>query len=190
MNLRVLVAFVPVILLAGCAAQRGRSQVYVPPQSGVQTQAQPLPPVIQAQPVTPTEPSGASAGTPSPPPRNLSDSNPGPAVLALYGQAQQQARGNQYEQAEASLERALGIAPRNPFIWQALANLHLRMKNYQRAATEIQRSDSLAHDNPYLEIGNLRTMAAIRRAQGDDAGAMQAQSQADALSRSLSTIPP
>ncbi|MDE2148862.1 MAG: hypothetical protein KGJ55_03290 [Gammaproteobacteria bacterium] len=191
MNLRTRLVLLSAVFLTGCATtERGQREVHVPPAGNVQTQPQPELPPIQAQPLPPAG-GGVNPGQPlTSHPRSLADSKPGPAVMTLYQQAQQQVRDHRNEQAEASLERALGIAPRNPFVWQALANLHLRMGQYDRAATEVQRSNSLGHDNPFLEIGNWRTLAAVRRAQGDAAGALQAQSQADDLTRALNATPP
>lgn len=187
MNFRLLLLTLATVLLAACAAQRGERQIYVPPSGGVQTQPADNTPILQPQPVTPGE---GQAPPLSSYPRTLADTQPGAAVLALYQQAQEQARAGRFDQADAALERALRIAPRNPFVWQALANLHLRMKEYDQAASEAERANSLGHGNPYLEAGNWRTLAAIRRAQGDAAGALQAQQQAEALAKTLAQPQP
>ncbi|MBI3171133.1 MAG: tetratricopeptide repeat protein [Hydrocarboniphaga effusa] len=99
----------------------------------------------------------------------------GPAVLSLLNQARGELASGRPEQAEATLERAQRIEPRNPFIWQQLATMHLAQSRLQEAENMAQRSNSLARGNPYIEIENWRTIAAARRARGDTAGVEEAQ---------------
>lgn len=99
----------------------------------------------------------------------------GPAVLNLLAQARQALAAGRAEQAVASLEVALDIEPRNPFIWQQLAGAHLQQDLPDQAEQQAQRANSFARGNPYIEIENWRVIAAARQARGDQAGARQAR---------------
>jgi tetratricopeptide (TPR) repeat protein len=105
----------------------------------------------------------------------------GPAVLALLDEAHSALSRGRSEQAVASIERALRIEPRNPFLWQALAGTHLYQNLPDQAESTAQKSNSLARGNPYVEIENWRLIALARQARGDPDGARQAEAQADAL---------
>jgi tetratricopeptide (TPR) repeat protein len=98
----------------------------------------------------------------------------GPAVLALLEQARQALAAGRPEQAVASLETALGIEPRNPFVWQLLAGAHLAQRLPDQAESKARRSNSLARGNPWIEVENWRLIAAARQDRGDLAGARQA----------------
>jgi len=99
----------------------------------------------------------------------------GPAVLNLLEQARAALAAGRAEQAVASLEVALDIEPRNPFVWQQLAGAHLQQRLPDQAEQQAQRSNSFARGNPFIEIGNWRMIAAARQARGDQAGAQQAR---------------
>jgi predicted Zn-dependent protease len=99
----------------------------------------------------------------------------GPAVLNLLNRARGDLAAGRPEQALASLETALQIEKRNPFIWQQLAAAHLQRLQPQDAEIVAQRSNSFARGNPYIELENWRLIAAARSAQGDRAGAEQAR---------------
>ena len=99
----------------------------------------------------------------------------GPAVLGLLDQARTELDAGRSDQSVATLERALRIEPRNPFLWQALAGAHLRQNLPDQAENVAQRSNSLANGNPYVEVENWRLIASAREARGDAAGAQLAQ---------------
>jgi len=99
----------------------------------------------------------------------------GPAVINLLNQARSDLAAGRPEQAVASLETALTIERRNPFIWQQLARAHLQRRQLEDAEIVAQRSNGFARGNPYIEIENWRTIAAARSARGDRAGAEQAR---------------
>ncbi|MBX6420538.1 MAG: tetratricopeptide repeat protein [Nevskia sp.] len=175
------------LLLAACATEQGRVST---------TTVQP--------PVTTTPDAGAilpGAGIvgapgitrPSPAlpnyPKSIQDSGATPGVLALYRQAQEARAAGHADQAEAALERALHLDPRNPFVWQALADAHLALNQADQAEAAAQKSTSLAHGNPYVEAGNWRLIAAARQARGDSDGALQAQARADDIARALAKTP-
>lgn len=99
----------------------------------------------------------------------------GPAVLNLLEQAQAALAEGRGEQAIASLEVALDIDPRNPFVWQQLARAHLQQRLPDQAENQAQRSNSFARGNPFIEIENWRTIAAARQVRGDLDGVRQAR---------------
>ncbi|HUS24637.1 MAG TPA: hypothetical protein VM369_06795 [Candidatus Binatia bacterium] len=140
----------------------------------------PLPP--RESPAPPQRPSSAPP-RPAPAggwPRTPAEAS-GPAVLALLDQAAAQPAA----QAEATLERALRIEPRNPFVWQALAGVRLQQGMADDAETAAQKSTQLAGGNPWVESGNWRAIAAARRARGDEPGAQEAEQRASVLQEQL-----
>lgn len=179
LHLRPLALALASLLLAGCAATEiGQRQIYTPPaNAGVTTQPdnglapfspQPLPDVA------PTPPQALKVY-----PRSIEDTQASPAILSLYQQAQNARSAGKLDDASNDLERAMRLDPRNAFIWNALASLHLQKQEPDQAASEASKSNSLADGNPYLAADNWRVIAAARQAQGDAAGALQAQAQAE-----------
>lgn len=98
-----------------------------------------------------------------------------PPVLNLMEQARDSMSAGRAEQAVASLETALDIEPRNPFVWQQLAQAHLHQQLPDQAENKAQRSNSFARGNPYIEMQNWRVIAAARQVRGDLAGARVAR---------------
>lgn len=177
------------LLLSACATERE-----VPsgsPAAPVPVVRPPLAP--PAQPQAPAEtPPLVTRPLPAPPggyPKSIRESGAGTAVLALARQAQESRAAGRYEASLGQLERALRIEPRNPFVWQALAETHLLLQHADQAENAAQKSTSLGRGNPYLESGNWRLIAAARQQKGDGSGAQHATSRADELSGGLSTTP-
>lgn len=96
-------------------------------------------------------------------------------MINLLARARSDLAAGRTEQAVASLETALQIEKRNPFIWQQLAAAHLRRHQPEDAEIVAQRSNSFARGNPYIEIENWRLIAVARGVRGDRAGAEQAR---------------
>ena len=109
----------------------------------------------------------------------------GPGVLSLLNQARSELDSGRPEQAVAALERAQRIEPRNPFIWQQLAGIHLSQDRMAEAESMAQRSNSLARGNPYIEMGNWRTIAAARQKRGDRAGVEEAEARMAQMQEAL-----
>lgn len=176
------------LVLGGCTTQVGRREVDQPAASpAVQTRpdaAMPSasPPIAAPQPVPTRIVRPPVIGNA---PQTLAESNPNPAVLALSQQADAARKAGHPEQAESALGRALRIEPRNAFVWQSLAALHLSQKLYELAENEAQKSTSLGRGNLYLEAANWRIVADARQARGDAGGATQARAQADEAQRRL-----
>lgn len=84
------------------------------------------------------------------------------AVAALLRLARSQAEAGHGEQAAATLERALRIEPRNPWLWHRLAVLRLQQGYWDRAAELAKKSSVLARDHRRLLTGNLEVIQAAR----------------------------
>lgn len=188
---RCCLALVPllVVLLSACVPEQG--------VRGPTRDAQPLPPVVAppppAAPVPPpyevVPPQRAPVAPPGGYPRSLKDSNAGPGVLALVRQAQDSRANGRFDAAVGQIERALRIEPRNPFIWQALAEAHLLAGHPDQAESAARKSSSLGRGNPYLEAGNWRLISGARVKLGDAAGARLASQRADEISDGLASAP-
>jgi tetratricopeptide (TPR) repeat protein len=104
-----------------------------------------------------------------------------PAVVALLGQAENQANSGDLGAAAASLERAIRIEPRNPLLWYHLATVRLAQQEAAQAEQLAVKSNSLAAGNRVQQSRNWQLIARARRAQGDTAGAGAAERRAREL---------
>jgi hypothetical protein len=171
-------------LIAACSTEHGQREVENQGiKQGIETQPVEGPVTItpQAVPENPVPP----AVVPQNFPHSITESDAGVAVLALWKQAQTARSANHLDQAESYLTRAIRIDPRNPWVWQDLAEVHLAGRQLDQAENEAQKSTSYGRGNPYLEAGNLQVIAGVRDARGDAAGALQARAQADNLLQSV-----
>ena len=96
------------------------------------------------------------------------------AVIALLDRAQADNVSGQREAAGASLERALRIEPRNPWLWLELARVRLFQGLYAQAITLARKSNSFAGRQSRVLSENWQVIGNARVAQGDTAGAEQA----------------
>jgi predicted Zn-dependent protease len=96
------------------------------------------------------------------------------AVIALLDRAQTDNSSGQREAAGASLERALRIEPRNPWLWLELAQVRLAQGQYAQAITLARKSNSFAGHQFRAQAENWQVIGKARVAQGDSAGAEQA----------------
>ena len=83
--------------------------------------------------------------------------------------------------AEARLERALRIEPRNAALWYYMAKLRLHQGQYSQAAGLAAKSNSLDKGDRILQADNWRIIAHARYQNGDIAGAQRAQQKAAEL---------
>jgi len=98
-----------------------------------------------------------------------------PAVTTLLKQAEQQRQARDYVSTAALLERALGIQPQAPSIWNRLARVRVEQGRYAQAANLAKRSNALAGAGQQtLKRDNWAIIAAARKAAGDTAGAARA----------------
>ena len=105
------------------------------------------------------------------------------AVIALLDRAQLDNNAGEREAAGASLERALRIEPRNPWLWLELAQVRLAQGQYAQAITLARKSHSFAGHQPRLQSENWQVIGRARVAQGDKAGAEQAFKLANELAQ-------
>lgn len=190
MVFRASVLSLTVLALAGCASTQGTRETVSRPRPPV---GQVLPPEVAPgvpSPLPPVQPemTPAEPVVVAPPPPDLprsAESISGAAVTSLVRQARSQRAAGQPQQAQATLERALRIEPRNYFVWSALAQTHLDQKNYEQAASVAAKSNSLARGNLYVELENWKTIRAARVATGNASGAEQAQARIDSIQLAL-----
>jgi Tfp pilus assembly protein PilF len=135
----------------------------------------------------------ACAGTPGPTQPGLEVGDAGPdqvrpapqtsrPVLALLEQANQAAREGDLAVAEARLERALRIEPRNAVLWNYMAKLRLQQGQLKDAADLAARSNSFASPQERkLLADNWRIIAHARQRSGDYAAAREAEQKAAAI---------
>jgi Flp pilus assembly protein TadD len=97
------------------------------------------------------------------------------AVIALLEQAKAQAGAGEGEQAAATLERAIRIEPRNPWLWHRIAVLRLQQGYWEEAIDLAIKSNSLASNNPRLQGGNWKVIGMALQGLGDTKGASEAQ---------------
>ena len=117
------------------------------------------------------QPSGAGTIT-GPMPEPAVSGNP--AVIALLDRARLDSRAGKYEAAGASLERALRIEPRNPWLWQELAQLRLAQGQYAQGISLARKSNSFAGQERRLQAQNWRVIGNGLVAQGNPSEAEEA----------------
>lgn len=175
-----LAGLVTALLLTACVTDQGQGEhsSVPPPSNEVQIPMNP----------PPSAPPGARLPLATYP-KTIQDSGVSSAALYLYKEAQSARAAGRADHALALLQRALHVDPRNPFIWQALADTQLNLQQPDQAEGAAQKSSSLARGNPYVDAGNWRIIAAARQAQGDASGSLRAQAQADQAARAISASP-
>lgn len=128
-----------------------------------------------------TEPRESKSG--KTPPRSASEVSSA-AVMSLLDNADQLIKAKKLDAAASTLERALNLDPRNPFIYQRLAALRLAQKEYEQAEQMARKSNSVAADNPFVKQDNWQLIAKARQANQDGSGAQAAKTRAVSYSRS------
>ena len=78
----------------------------------------------------------------------------GVGVLAMLQKAEDHTQTRKFDLAIATLERALRLEPRNPWIWHRLAVVHLQQKNRPQAAHLASKSNALIGDDHPLRTRN------------------------------------
>lgn len=156
-----------VTLLAGCAATAPRETPSPAPPAPVETVPAPAPVETAPVPAAPSPPAAAAG-----PAQN-------PAVTRLMASAQEDIAASRFGSAEATLERALRISPRDARLWQQLARIRLQQGQYRQAASLAARSNTWAGNDNALRAENWKLIAQARDALGDAAGARAAQQNAE-----------
>ncbi len=152
--------FLVAALLAGCAA--------APPQT---------PPPQAPAPIETAPP--ATLGVPAAPPARAGN----PAVERLMASAQADLDASRLGSAEATIERALRIAPHDARLWQQLARIRLQQGQYRQAESLAARSNTWAGSDNALRAENWSLIAQARDARGDSDGARAAQQNAERYGR-------
>lgn len=109
------------------------------------------------------------------------DASSNPAVASLVEAAGDQFRAGDYARAAATLERAIAIEPRNPWLWHRLAATRLAEGRLEQAAELASKSNALGTGIRRLEAGNWRLIGEVRRRQGNSAAAAAADARAAKL---------
>lgn len=164
-----------VAVLTSCARLPAEAPVARPvpkarpaPSAGAEAPKPEPPPSVE-------EPGKPEPPTPSPQP----PSHPAPpAVHALLEEAEAAARDGQWDNAAATLERAIRIQPRNPILWSRLANTRLQQHQYQAAEDLAKKSNVFAAGDRALIQQNWGLIAQARREKGDSEGAKDAAERA------------
>ncbi|RKZ39635.1 MAG: hypothetical protein DRQ49_10925 [Gammaproteobacteria bacterium] len=110
------------------------------------------------------------------------------AVKSLLGDAKTYYEAKQFEQAAASLERAIRIDPRNPILWHNLAGVRLAQEDWKRAANLAQKSNALAGTREKYKRLRIRNWVVITLAcegMNNFNCAREARNRAQALARTL-----
>lgn len=187
---------VRLILLAGVLALSAcvSSSVNDGPATGIVLPAPSSEGQVQSgSPITPVLPGGEPRPLPGtqPPlspdlPKSIETSGAAAPVISLVKTARAALKSGRTDQAGSSLERALRIEPRNPWVWQALASLHVLTQQGEQAESEAKKAISLGKRNPYLDVESWRLIAEARKQRGDFAGAAAAESRHESLQRLIS----
>ena len=178
------------LLIAGCATSPQPAPVDdigVPADSQAGAPAAPLPMEVPSSGEAVTIPLGYTAlpptdtGALSPPPAEGGDSPANPAVVALLNEANLAMQNGRDDRAAASLERALGIEPRNAWLWHRLASTRLKQGELDQAAALAAKSNSYASTDRKLQAANWRIIGDVHRRLGEFDAAKSAEEQATRL---------
>jgi tetratricopeptide (TPR) repeat protein len=106
-----------------------------------------------------------------------------PTVLRLLSRARQQAEAGLGEQAAATLERAVALEPRDPWLWHRLAVLRLQLGDFQQAIDLAKKSNALGMRELRLQGGNWELIARALEHLGDRKSARVARQRANRYSK-------
>lgn len=112
---------------------------------------------------------GMNAGNAAPAPTTPGSGSEmnSPAVVALLDEAEVYASQGDGDQAAATIERALRIEPKNPWLWHRLAVIRMQQGRYSEAIELAARSSSLAGGDARLLQGNQQVIERSRAAMSD-----------------------
>jgi len=103
--------------------------------------------------------------------------------MVLLTRAQALANAGRSAEAAATLERAIRIEPRNPWLWHRLAVVRFQEGQHPLAIELAKRSNVLARGNRRLLAGNWLLVAKARAGLRDAEGAARARARARAYLR-------
>jgi predicted Zn-dependent protease len=102
------------------------------------------------------------------------------AAGTLLASARQSVQAGQFSRAEATLERALRVEPRNAGLWHEMAQVKFGQENYGQAVQFCLKSNSLAGRDSALVRKNWQLLARAYAKLGDMDKAEQARLKATA----------
>ncbi|MBK8960953.1 MAG: tetratricopeptide repeat protein [Proteobacteria bacterium] len=106
-----------------------------------------------------------------------------PAVQSLVNAANDAAAEQNWDRAQAALERAVKLAPSKSSLWHQLAYTHLKSGDLERAREVVQRALSLAANDGHENVAAWRLLGDIEQARGDTGAAQMARANATRLLR-------
>lgn len=144
----------------------GTAPIVEPPLQEARTYALPeeAPPEAAAPVGVGSGETGAQGAAPAPTTPDPGSTMNSPAVVALLDEAEAYARQGDGEQAAATIERALRIEPKNPWLWHRLAVIRMQQGRYSEAIELAMRSSSLANGDARLLQGNQQVIDRSRAA--------------------------
>jgi len=192
-------ALAALLVLGGCAAPEPAPVIEQGPlgQGAVAKRvAVPEPKPLEAERAPEPSPASLSPGVETGAPAASAALERNPALVGLAETARAQTRSGAHDRAAATLERALRIEPRDPWLWHQLARVRFAQGALDQAAQLAVRSNTYvagaypggayatsayATSDRRIEAANWRLLAAVRERQGDLEGARAAAARADAI---------
>ena len=177
------------MLMAGCASSPDGQSIYVPIGGGedsreVQSessepQREPRQDSERGQPQQDTQPQ-AEPSQPAPSHRTQGQAI-SPAAASLVQQADEAFQAGKINAGMSLLQRAQRISPDASVIYYKMAEGHVLAGNLARAEQFAMKGVSVAGANDRLQRSGWQLLSDIRRAQGDMAGAQDAENRASML---------
>lgn len=87
-----------------------------------------------------------------------------PVIRRMLVSANQFKKSGNFDSAINTIERALRIEPRNPVLWNRLANIHYTQGHWQQAANLAAKANTLTKRKPLLKRNNWEIMSNAYRA--------------------------
>lgn len=91
-----------------------------------------------------------------------------PAALALLSEAKVSETKGDLGKAAAIVERAIGLAPNDPLVWNRLAEIRLKQKKWPLAENLAKKSMQLSGSDEALKAKNREVIARSRQMLGMD----------------------
>jgi len=147
------------------AMEQGAGDAAVPPEEPPLEEARTYALPEEAPPIgAQSEETNVESAAPAPAPPGSESPMNSPAVIALLDEAEVYANQGDGDQAAATIERALRIEPKNPWLWHRLAVLRMQQGRYSEAIELAARSNALADGDARLLQGNEQIMERSRAA--------------------------
>lgn len=112
-------------------------------------------------------------------PTKLEKKKQSPAVVALLASAQKANKNGDIRSAQSSLQRAQRIAPQDPDVYYALANIHRNLQDYALAEQVALKGISIVQGQAKQLKRFWLLIVSIRKESDNISGAKKAQSTAD-----------